>query len=177
ERLADAEDRHQARVARRLVLLDHDRIRVAEKRAALGVADDRVARAEFGDHPAGNLPGVRALVVAAAILAAPPDRRAPQDPPHLGQIRIRHAHRARRRPTFRDFPQESPEQSLVRGEASVELPVADHGFRPHRDPQNHRILTRGSGPGLRRGDGYATARVTEPRTAAAMASARTWTCA
>ena len=61
--------------------------------AALRMADDHVAAAEFGQHRRRHLAGVGAAVVRRAILRAPGDAAALQRQRDIGQIRKRHADR------------------------------------------------------------------------------------
>src|SRR5690606_23122002 len=59
ERFADAQDRNEPRLLRRLELLGDDRVALAEQRTALRVADDGVAAPDVGQHRAGYFAGER----------------------------------------------------------------------------------------------------------------------
>ena len=68
ERFADADDRHEAGGERRVRLLVDGVVGLAEQRAALGVADDHVARAGLAHHRRADLAGERALALPVHVL-------------------------------------------------------------------------------------------------------------
>ena len=68
-------------------------VALAVQRAPLGVADDDVAAAELGQHRRRDLAGVRARLVARAVLRAPARWRCPRARARLRPGRRRRAHR------------------------------------------------------------------------------------
>ena len=74
ERFADADDRRQRRaVSAACIFLFTRRVGLAEQRAALGVADDHVARAGLAHHRRADLAGERALALPVHVLRADGD--------------------------------------------------------------------------------------------------------
>src|SRR6185369_13869000 len=123
QRLADAHDRRDAGRQRGLGLVGHDGIGFAVVLAALRVADDRIAHAEFLEHGGRDFARVGALHMLRHVLRAEFQRRARAQRIHLRRVRRGHADRRRASGVPHALDQ-SADQGLVGRGIAVHLPVA-----------------------------------------------------
>src|SRR5690606_30976675 len=122
ERFADAQDRNEPRLLRRLELLGDDRVALAEQRTALRVADDGVAAPDVGQHRAGYFAGERPAADPRRDVLRPEQDVAAREPVRDGlQVRIRRAEQHLRAALLaRD---ERRDERIDRRERSMHLPV------------------------------------------------------
>jgi len=123
--LAHADHRGQAGCQGSAGLVGDDLVGFTVQHAALGVAGQRVAAAEFLEHGAGDFAGVGALVVRADVLRAPRHGAAGQGRRGLGQVRKRNADADLAVARGIRGAQLGQQRSVL-SQVAVHLPVAQH---------------------------------------------------
>lgn len=125
QRLAHAHHRGQAGSQRGASLVGDHLVGFTVQHAALGVAGQRIAAAEFLEHGARDFARVGALVVGADVLRAPGHGAAGQGRGGLRQVRKRHADADLAMAGGIRGAQFGQQRGIL-GQVAVHLPVAQH---------------------------------------------------
>ena len=126
ERLADADDRNEARIQRNLRLGSDDLVGLTIERATLGVANQHPAHFQIHQHARGNFAGVGAILLGREILGAEGDVAVGQLRSRLRQVGERGADSDVDGIEAGHGGLERRQQGLVVGLPAIHFPVAHH---------------------------------------------------